>query len=156
MTRPVSNKKRQVVVFGIFDGVHEGHRDFFRQAREYGDALIVILGRDRTVRSLKSKAPQYSEEERLELVKQEPWVSDAVLGDEELSSYRVLHKLNPDAICLGYDQQALWEDLRRWMIELGKETPIYFLQPYKPDIFHNSLRSCSKNMSLPPREERLA
>ena len=144
------------MVFGIFDGVHEGHGDFFRQVQDYGDALIVILGRDRTVRSLKSKAPRYSEEERLQLVKQEPWVSDVGLGDEELPSYGVLEKLNPDAICLGYDQQALGEDLQRWMIEQGKETPIHFLKPYKPSIFHNSLRSCAKNESHPPRRGRLA
>ena len=136
-----SNGKRRVVVFGIFDGVHDGHRDFFRQAREYGDALIVILGRDRPARSLKSKAPRYPEEERIELVGREPWVSDVVSGDEEQSSYRVLQQLNPDAICLGYDQQALWEDLPTWMIDQGKEIPIHLLKPYKPNIFHNALLS---------------
>ena len=136
-----AEKLRRVVVFGIFDGVHDGHRDFFRQAREYGDELIAIVGRDRSARSLKSKTPRYSEEERVELVWQEPWVSDVSLGDEELSSYRVLLKLNPDAICLGYDQQALWENLQTWMIEVGKEIPIHFLKPYKPNIFHNALLS---------------
>ena len=67
VTPTTSNKKSQVVVFGIFDGVHEGHRDFFQQAREYGDALMVILGRDSSARSLKSRAPRYSEEERIKL-----------------------------------------------------------------------------------------
>ena len=141
VTPTTSNRKSQVVVFGIFDGVHEGHRDFFQQAREYGDALIVILGRDSSARSLKSRAPRYSEEERIKLIGQQPWVSDVVLGDEEQSSYRVLQQLSPDIICLGYDQQALWEDLQRWMIEVGKEIPIHFLKPYKPNIFHNALLS---------------
>ena len=125
-------------MFGIFDGVHEGHRDFFLQARGYGDALIVILGRDSSARSLKSSAPRYSQEERIKLIRQEPWVNDVVL---ELSSYRVLQRLSPDIIGLGYDQQALWEDLQRWMIEVGKEIPIHFLKPYKPNKFHNSLLS---------------
>ncbi|MFQ6030393.1 MAG: adenylyltransferase/cytidyltransferase family protein [Dehalococcoidia bacterium] len=138
---PPSSKEGRVVVFGIFDGVHNGHRDLFRQAREYGDALIVILGRDGPARSLKSKDPRHSQEERLELVRQEPWVSDVALGDEEQSSYRVLQRLSPDVICLGYDQQALGEDLKRWMTYQGKEIPIHFLKPFKPNIFHNSLLS---------------
>lgn len=37
-------------------------------------------------------------------------MSFAVLGDEELSSCQVLEELNPDVICLGYDQQELGED----------------------------------------------
>ena len=45
--------KKRVVVFGIFDGVHEGHRSLFAQAlrQAQGKAkedveLIVIVGRD--------------------------------------------------------------------------------------------------------------
>jgi len=92
-----SDRKSRVVVFGNFYSVHDGRRDFFRQAREYGDELILIVGRDRPARSLKSKAPRYSEGERIELVGPEPGVGDVVLGDEEISSYRV-RESNPDAM----------------------------------------------------------
>lgn len=138
---PPSNKKSRVVVFGIFDGVHDGHRDFFRQASKYGDMLIVILGGDGPAKSLKGKEPRHSEEERLDLVRREPWVSKVVLGDKELATYWVLQELSPDAICLGYDQQALGEDLQRWMMAQGQEIPIHFLKPFKPEVFHNSLLS---------------
>ena len=131
--------KKRVVVFGIFDGVHDGHRDFFRQAREYGDELVVIVGRDKSAILLKSKQPRYSQDQRLESVKQEKLVDKAVLGDEEQSSYQVLEKLNPDVICLGYDQQELGEDLKKWLREKGKEIPVHFLKPYQSDSFHNSL-----------------
>ena len=73
------------------------------------------------------------------LVAQEQTVSTAVLGDEELSSYQVLEQLNPEVICLGYDQQELGEDLRRWMNQRGKQIPIHCLQPYEPDKLHSSL-----------------
>ena len=69
---------------------------------------------------------------------QEEWVGDVILGDEEPSSYRVLGELNPDVICLGYDQQALRANLEEWMRGQGQEIPMYFLEPYYPDTFHNS------------------
>ena len=40
---------KKVLVFGTFDGLHEGHKDFLRQAKQYGDHLTVVVGRDSTV-----------------------------------------------------------------------------------------------------------
>lgn len=108
-------KKKRVVVFGIFDGVHEGHHDFFRQAHQYGDELIVVVGRDEICRKLKSKTPKHSEEERVQLVSQEPFVHQALLGDQDLSSYQVIKELKPDVICFGYDQDALEKDVQSWL-----------------------------------------
>ena len=98
---------KKVAVFGIFDGVHDGHRDLFKQARGLGDELIVIVGRDKIAEQLKGKRPKYSETERVEMLKKEPLVSDAILGDKELSTYSVLVRSNPDVVCLWYDQQEL-------------------------------------------------
>ena len=134
-----TDAKQRVVVFGIFDGVHDGHRDFFRQASEFGEHLIVVVGRDGPAFRLKGRKPRHSESKRLDLVAHEQWVSFAVLGDEELSSYQVLEELNPDVICLGYDQQELGEDLRRWMKRRGNEIPTHHLKPHAPDRLHSSL-----------------
>lgn len=108
-------KRKRVVVFGVFDGVHEGHRDLFRQARQYGEELIVIVGRDEICRKLKNKTPEHSEEERCFLVSQEPLVDKALLGDQDLSTYQVLKDLKPDVICFGYDQNALEKDVQAWL-----------------------------------------
>jgi len=35
---------KKVMCFGAFDGLHPGHLDFFRQAKRYGDFLIVSVG----------------------------------------------------------------------------------------------------------------
>jgi len=107
--------KKRVVVFGIFDGVHEGHRDLFKQARQYGDELIVIVGRDEICHTLKNKTPKHSEKERCLLVSQEPLVDKTLLGDPTLSSYQVLEELKPDVICFGYDQDALEKDVHAWL-----------------------------------------
>ena len=141
--------KKRVVVFGIFDGVHDGHRDLFRQARELGDELVVIVGRDEVAEKLKGRRPRYSEAERVAMLKQEPLVDDAILGDRELSTYTVLVRCNPDVVCVGYDQQALEKDLREWMVERGpaardlakrdKQIKLYRAKPYQEYALHNSL-----------------
>jgi len=130
---------KRVVVFGIFDGVHEGHRDFFRQAKEFEGELVVVVGRDNTALRLKNKKPKYSENERLKMVFQEKFIDKAVLGDEELSSYHIVEKLKPDIICLGYDQHALQQDLQKWMVANKKEISVVTLKPYKQEILHSSL-----------------
>lgn len=132
-------KKRRVVVFGVFDGIHEGHRSLFAQAKAHGEELIAIVGRDKAVMRLKNKKPRYSEGERLRLVLREQMADDAVLGDEKQSSYRVLEELNSDHICLGYDQQALGEDLGTWMRRKIKKIPISFMESYQPDVLHSSI-----------------
>jgi len=56
----------KIMLFGTFDIFHEGHRDFLRQAREYGDYLIVVIARDETVKNVKGKLPRNNESVRLQ------------------------------------------------------------------------------------------
>ena len=135
----MGNKEKRVVVFGIFDGVHDGHRDFFQQARDYGDELIVIVGRDKISELLKKKVPKHSETERIDLIAKEELVDSAVLGDEKLSTYGVLSSLSPEVICLGYDQQKLGEDLQNWIQKNKKQIQIHYLKSYRNNTLHNSL-----------------
>ncbi|MBI2098731.1 MAG: adenylyltransferase/cytidyltransferase family protein [Candidatus Wildermuthbacteria bacterium] len=136
---------KRVIIFGIFDGVHDGHRDLFRQARELGDELVVIVGRDEIAEKLKGKKPKYAEDERIRLVQREPLVDNAILGDRELSAYTMLEQCNPDVVCLGYDQDELEEDLRRWLAlrlaqgKQDKSIQIYRAKPYRESTFHSSL-----------------
>lgn len=133
------SKKKTVVVFGIFDGIHDGHRDLFRQAKEHGDELVVIVGRDSASLRWKGKNPMYTEETRLKLVAKEEHVDQAMLGDEDQSTYGVLDRVQPDIICLGYDQDALKKDLELWLWREKHAIPCVVLKPYKETVFHTSL-----------------
>ena len=134
-----NNKKIRVVVFGIFDGVHEGHRSLFAQAREFGEELVVIVGRDEICRKLKNKTPKFSEEERRSRVEQEPLVSKAILGDKEPSSYEIVEEFKPDVACFGYDQEKLEEDFKNWLQKTGKQIEVHRLFPFEPETYHSSL-----------------
>ncbi|MBI4037566.1 adenylyltransferase/cytidyltransferase family protein [Candidatus Curtissbacteria bacterium] len=122
---------RKVLVFGAFDGLHIGHLDFFRQAKKFGDYLIVSVGTNKNVESFKGKAPLFSQAERLELVNELAIVDKAVLGAED-DFYGAIRGLSPDVICLGYDQWAAEEEVRRELDGVGlTKTKIVRLKPYK-------------------------
>lgn len=105
----------RVMAFGVFDGLHEGHRAFLAAAREQGNELVAAVARDAFVRGFKKKTPVWSEKKRLAAVRRYPAVDRAELADEVMGSYGVVKKYKPDAIALGYDQDALARDLKKRM-----------------------------------------
>ena len=130
---------KKVLVFGTFDGLHEGHKDFFRQAKEHGDFLVVVVGRDSTVLKVKGRLPKFSEHDRLDVVQKAPFVDYARLGNEGVSRYQIIKEVNPNIICLGYDQTHFTEQLPEKIKELGLNIPIVRLEAYKPEIYHSSI-----------------
>lgn len=130
---------KKVLVFGTFDGLHEGHKDFLRQAKDFGDYLVVVVGRDSTVLSVKKKLPKQNENKRLEAVQKAPYVDYARLGNEGVSKYEVIKEVKPDIICLGYDQIFFVEKLADKIEEFGLKIAIKRLAPYKPEIYKSSL-----------------
>lgn len=133
-------EQRTVMVFGVFDRLHAGHRAFLKQAKQYGRELIVVVARDSAVRKLKNSKPKQNEWTRLHAVQKVRGVSRAVLGDQRQSTYVVVKKYKPDIICFGYDQYWLKKDLREKItkkmlpaIQLAELTPHY------PDKLHTSL-----------------
>ncbi len=110
-----------VMAFGTFDIVHPGHLSYLLQAKRLGKKLIVVIARDATVRALKGHLPFFNERERLALVSSLKIVDRAVLGDK-IHHCRIIDRVRPDIICLGYDQniskQHLSEQLKRMHIPL--------------------------------------
>ncbi len=129
-----------VMVFGVFDLLHEGHRSFLNQAADYGSQLVVVVTRDSVAQLLKKRLPHDNEIERMQKVKSIEGISKIVLGDTVLGSYGVVKKYCPQIICLGYDQEALENDLKQ-QIAIGNLPNISLvrLNPYKPEQYHTSL-----------------
>lgn len=122
----------RVMCFGTFDSLHPGHLSYLKQAREYGDYLIVIIARDKNVRRIKGRLPQQNEKLRWQRVKNLNFVNKVVLGQLQ-DKFNIIKKLKPDIICLGYDQMVDLKKLRN--IFFGK---IIKLKPYKEDIYKSS------------------
>src|SRR5437899_10757107 len=61
--------KRLVFTNGVFDLLHVGHVRYLAQARALGDALVVAINSDRTVRELKGAGrPIVNQSERAEIL----------------------------------------------------------------------------------------
>jgi FAD synthetase len=129
--------KKKVLVFGTFDLLHPGHISLFKEAKKLGDHLTVVVARDKTVEQLKKKAPKINEAERLEHVSELSVVDEAILGSSE-DRYQVIEEVNPDIICLGYDQKFFTEGLEKELESRGIKARIVRLKPYKGDKYKSS------------------
>jgi len=131
--------RKTVMVFGVFDGIHEGHRQFFKQAKRHGGYLIVAVAQDHIVEYLKGHLPERNLARRIDDLRKEPMVDEVALGDAELGTYEVVKKHRPDVIALGYDQTALKEDLKNHLKKFDWKLKIVVAKAHEPDTHHSSL-----------------
>lgn len=101
---------KRVVVFGVFDLLHPGHLYFLREAKKHGAHLTVVVTRDARVAREKKRKPIFNGRERLQMVRAIRWVDHAILGDK-VGEWKILARLKPDVICVGYDQKVEWVNL---------------------------------------------
>jgi rfaE bifunctional protein nucleotidyltransferase chain/domain len=103
--RELLRAEGKVVVFtnGVFDLLHVGHVRYLTQARALGDALIVAINSDRSVRELKGNdRPIIVEQERAEIVAALRQVSYVTIFDD-VSPRSLIAKLLPDVLVKGGD-----------------------------------------------------
>ncbi|MFH1375463.1 MAG: adenylyltransferase/cytidyltransferase family protein [Patescibacteria group bacterium] len=130
--------KRKVLLFGTFDNLHPGHRDFFRQAAKLGD-VIAIIARDKNVKKIKGAYPHARERSRLLSVARDKNVFKAMLGDRN-DFLRPVERIQPDIIALGHDQQTFTVGALKRELKSRKLTPkIVRLKSHQPQKFKSSI-----------------
>jgi D-beta-D-heptose 7-phosphate kinase / D-beta-D-heptose 1-phosphate adenosyltransferase len=98
-----SGGKKTVFTNGCFDILHSGHVKLLEQCREAGDALIVGLNSDSSVRRLKGPGrPIVPQEQRAQVVAALEAVDYVVIFDE-LDPLLVITRLIPDVLIKGGD-----------------------------------------------------
>ena len=98
--------KKIVFTNGCFDMLHVGHLSSFKEAKKYGDVLIVAVNSDNSVKLNKGDLrPIISEEDRLEMVAALECVDYVVLMDDKNPS-NIIEALKPDYSIKGED----WKD----------------------------------------------
>jgi D-beta-D-heptose 7-phosphate kinase/D-beta-D-heptose 1-phosphate adenosyltransferase len=95
----------RTIVFtnGVFDLLHPGHLRYLQHARSLGDALIVGINSDRSVRANKGEGrPIAPEAERAEIVAALSCVEAVVIFDED-TPHAIISALQPDVLVKGAD-----------------------------------------------------
>jgi D-beta-D-heptose 7-phosphate kinase / D-beta-D-heptose 1-phosphate adenosyltransferase len=96
---------RLVFTNGCFDLLHRGHVEYLHAARSFGDALVVGVNTDASVRRLKGKGrPLVGEEDRAVVLAGLASV-DAVALFSEDTPLELILALRPDVLVKGGDYQ---------------------------------------------------
>lgn len=127
------------MVFGVFDGLHEGHKYFLSEAKKLGDFLIAVVTTDENVKKLKGNLSAANFNQRLEEVLKNDNVDEVVPNDRELFTWKVLDKHKPDIIAIGYDQTALEKALADYIQKKGLKIKLKVIPSFKPHLYKSSI-----------------
>lgn len=126
---------KQSVVFGVFDGLHEGHKYFLQNAKNKTQKLIVVVARDGVVHSLKGKYPRRTFQERESMIREFDSSFEVVTGDEVAGEWSVFKTHHIDAVFLGHDQNVLEVELT------NHNVPILYIDAHEPETYKSSKMS---------------
>jgi len=95
--------KKVVFTNGCFDLLHGGHIHLFREAKKYGDVLVVAVNDDVSVKKIKGASrPIFPLEERLEVLEAVGDIDYLVSFSEE-TPQKIIASLLPDILVKGGD-----------------------------------------------------
>jgi len=104
--RESRGSRRIVFTNGCFDLLHPGHIRLLEEARSLGDALVVGLNSDASVRRVKGATrPLTPEMERAEILAALASVDFVVIFDES-TPRQIISRLLPDVLAKGADWSA--------------------------------------------------
>ncbi len=125
--------KKLVFTNGCFDLLHVGHVRYLREARTLGDALVVALNGDASVRELKGEGrPVNTAEDRAEILRALECVDRVVVFDEKRAT-RVIEAIRPHLYAKGgdYTPESLNAEEKAALDAAGTEIRILSLVPGK-------------------------
>jgi len=107
---------------GCFDLIHIGHIRYLREARKFGDVLVVGLNSDGSVSRIKPGRPVTPQDQRAEILSSLEMVDYVTIFDEP-TPYELIKLVQPDVLIKGGD----WKKEDIVGSDIAKET---FSLPY--------------------------
>jgi len=102
-------RKKMVLCHGVFDLLHVGHINYFQEAKNYGDILIVSVTTDKHVNKGPNR-PAFSEADRLKALAALD-VVDYVILSKNPTSVPIIKELKPNIYCKGPDYKSHKNDI---------------------------------------------
>jgi len=113
--------KKIVFVTGCFDIMHFGHVVFLNYAKKQGDALVIGLGSDKTIKKLKGPGrPILNEKLRSRMLAALQVVDYVIISKEKLINYNIdfsilISKIKPDIFVVPVTDKKL--DYKKSLVE---------------------------------------
>ena len=130
--------KKLVVTNGCFDIMHRGHASYLEGARNQGDALLVLVNSDASVRALKGESrPVVCEEDRAFMLNSLRCVDRVVIFESQRCD-KELAAISPDIYVKAgdYTVETLDKTERHALLDAG--TKIVFM-PFVPGLSTSSI-----------------
>ena len=98
--------KKIVFTNGCFDILHFGHISYLREAKSYGDILVVGLNSNESVRRLKGDSRPINDEcDRAQILRELECVDFVIIFDED-TPLNLISKIKPDILVKGADYKG--------------------------------------------------
>jgi len=94
--------KKVIFTNGCFDIIHIGHVRYLREAKAFGDVLVVGLNSDGSVSMIKPDRPINPQDQRAEVLASLEMVDYVTLFEEE-TPYKLIQLVQPDVLVKGGD-----------------------------------------------------
>jgi cytidyltransferase-like protein len=127
----------KIFVAGTFDPLHIGHQWLLWDAVKKATAMTVVIATDVTVRKIRGRDSFYTEEKRMNRLKQEMLPNTKIrLGRTDGDFIQTLREEDPDILLLGFDQIADEKLIRDNFSRLKiRRTEKYFPEFFKSSHF---------------------
>ena len=103
---------KTIITFGTYDLLHVGHIRLLSRARALGDRLVVGVSSDQLNFSKKNKFPEFSEEERMEIIRMIKGVNEVFLEESLELKASYLKEQEADILVMGDDLSGKFDHLK--------------------------------------------
>ena len=102
---------KTIITFGTYDLLHVGHIRLLSRARELGDRLVVGVSSDQLNFSKKNKYPEFSQQERMEIISMIKVVDQVFLEESLELKASYLKEYEADILVMGDDWEGKFDHL---------------------------------------------
>lgn len=103
---------KTIITFGTYDLLHVGHIRLLSRARALGDRLVVGVSSDQLNFSKKNKYPEFSEQERMEIIGMIKGVDEVFLEESLELKDSYLKEYGADILVMGDDWSGKFDHLK--------------------------------------------
>jgi glycerol-3-phosphate cytidylyltransferase len=102
---------KTIITFGTYDLLHVGHVRLLSRAKELGDRLVVVVSSDNLNFSKKNKYPEFSQQERMEIISMIKGVDQVFLEESLELKASYLKEYEADVLVMGDDWSGKFDHL---------------------------------------------